>query len=291
MYYGAIDIGSNAVRLLIAKVWPTADGHSVEHIHYERLPIRLGEDVFENGIISAEKKVLLAAALGSFKKEMDTHEIIAYRAVATSAMRDASNQKEILDYLFNETGILIEIIDGATEAAVVARAIKSVIANSKQSFAVIDVGGGSTEISFHSNSISCYQSFEIGSIRHFKGKILTQTWKDIQQWVTDNQLGNDSYQVYATGGNIKKVRDVLHKNGKEILVEEMQKLRSMLAPMTIQERIEHFEFKQNTAEVIVAAMDIYLFILKAMNAKTVGVPEVRLSDGVVLWLNEKDKLH
>ncbi len=291
MYYGAIDIGSNAVRLLIAKVCPTTDGQSLDRIHYERLPIRLGEDVFENGVISAEKKNRLADALGSFKKEMDTHEIIAYRAVATSAMRDASNQKEILDHLYNETGILVEIIDGSTEAALVARAIQSTLPCDTKSFAVIDVGGGSTEIGFHANNGSSFQSFEIGSIRHFKGKTAAQTWQDIQQWIMNNQKESHSYEVFATGGNIKKVRDVLNKNGRDISVEAMESFHATIAPMTIEERIERFEFRHNTAEVIVAAMDIYLFVLKAMNAKTVGVPEVRLSDGVVLRLNEPDKRH
>ncbi len=291
MQFGAIDIGSNAVRLLLAKVTGTAESISLEHVHYERLPIRLGEDVFETGNISNEKLALLMDALHSFKATIDAHNVTFFKAVATSAMRDAQNQKAILEAIVNETGIAIEIIDGAMEAELVAKAIQAVVPTDIQHTVIIDVGGGSTEISFNANGTSCFKSFAIGSIRHFKGKTEKQTWQDIQNWIASNLKENIYYQVFATGGNIKKVRDVLNKNGKEIRVEQIEALHATLAPMTIEERIERYDFKPNTAEVIVSAMDIYLFVLKALGATSVGVPEVRLSDGVISQLYEEKKQH
>lgn len=283
MKYGAIDIGTNAARLLVGEV-TTENGHSfVKKISYTRIPLRLGEEVFEDGKISNKKAIDFVKTIKAFRLISEIFEVRELRACATSAMREASNGLEIKELIKKETNVDIEIISGNEEADLIFGTFFLLDFDKNIAFIVIDVGGGSTEVSvFEKGERVASKSFEIGTIRLLKGKVNENIWKDIHSWIANHVDLETVHQIFATGGNINKVHKMLGAQHMEtISVRKMKELREEINALTIDQRVEKFQLKPDRADVIVPAMDIYLYIMKELKCKNIIVPKIGLSDGMI----------
>jgi exopolyphosphatase/guanosine-5'-triphosphate,3'-diphosphate pyrophosphatase len=281
--YGAIDIGTNAARLLVGEV-TTENGHSfVKKISYTRVPLRLGEEVFEDGKISDKKANDFVKTIKAFRLISEIFEVKELRACATSAMREASNGIEIQQLIKKETNVDIEIISGNEEADLIFGTFFLLDFDKNISFIVIDVGGGSTEVSvFEKGERVAAKSFQVGTLRILKGKIEDSIWKDIHSWISSHVDLNTAHQIFATGGNINKVHKMLGAQHMEtISVRKMKELREEINELTIDQRVEKFQLKPDRADVIVPALDIYLYIMKELKCKNIIVPKIGLSDGMI----------
>ena len=283
MKYGAIDIGTNAARLLVGEV-TTENGHSfVKKISYTRVPLRLGEEVFEDGKISDKKALDFVKTIKAFRLISEIFEVKELRACATSAMREASNGLEIQALIKKETNVEVEIISGNEEADLIFGTFFLLDFDKNISFIVIDVGGGSTEISvFEKGERVASKSFQVGTLRILKGKVQETIWKEIHTWVGEHVDLKTVHQIFATGGNINKVHKMLGAQHMEtISVNKMKNLRDEIDALTIDQRVEKFQLKPDRADVIVPAMDIYLYIMKELKCKNIIVPKIGLSDGMI----------
>jgi len=287
--YGAIDIGTNAARLLVGEV-TTENGHSfVKKISYTRIPLRLGEEVFEDGKISNKKAIDFVKTIKAFRLISEIFEVSELRACATSAMREASNGLEIKELIKKETNVDIEIISGNEEADLIFGTFFLLDFDKNISFIVIDVGGGSTEVSvFEKGERVAAKSFEIGTIRLLKAKVNENIWKDIHSWIANHVDLETVHQIFATGGNINKVHKMLGAQHMEtISVRKMKELREEINELTVDQRVERFQLKPDRADVIVPAMDIYLYIMKELKCKNIIVPKIGLSDGMIYDMHLK----
>lgn len=289
MKYAAIDIGTNAVRLLIGQVMEQ-NGHTyVQKISYTRVPLRLGFEVFTSGKISPEKAIQFSNTIKAFKLIAEVYGVKELRACATSAMREASNGNEVQEKIKNETGVSIEIIDGEEEAAIIFSTFSILVPDKAMSYIVIDVGGGSTEISvFQSGLKTASKSFAVGTIRLLKQKVDQQVWKDMKKWLTKKIPNPELFSVFGTGGNINKLHKLLHKQFMEpILSSELKSIHQQLMSLSVKERIEKFLLKPDRADVILPACEIYSFVVEHLNAKEVIVPKIGLSDGMIYTMHLK----
>lgn len=289
MKFGAIDIGTNAARLLVGEV-TTENGHSfVKKISYTRIPLRLGEDVFEDGKISERKAQNFVKTIQSFRLISEIFEVQSLRACATSAMREAKNGKEIQQRIEKETGVRIDIISGNEEADLIFGTFFLMDFDKTIPFVVIDVGGGSTEVSvFENGERVAAKSFEVGTLRILKGKVKETIWKEIHDWIAKHVDIKTVHQIFATGGNINKVHKMLGAQHMEsITTKKMKLLRDEIAELTIPQRVEHYQLKPDRADVIVPAMDIYLYIMKELKCKHLIVPKIGLSDGMIYDMHLK----
>lgn len=283
MRYGAIDIGTNAARLLVGEV-TTENGHSfVKKISYTRIPLRLGEEVFEDGKISSKKADDFIKTIKAFRLISEIFNVEELRACATSAMREASNGKEIRKQIEKETGVKIEIISGNEEADLIFGTFFLMDFDKTIPFIVIDVGGGSTEVSvFENGERVASRSFEIGTIRLLKKKVNEMIWKEIHNWLELHVDLKTVHQIFATGGNINKVHKMLGAQHMEaISTKKMKTLRDQFAELSVAQRVEKYQLKPDRADVIVPAMDIYLYIMKELKCKNLIVPKIGLSDGMI----------
>ncbi|MES2587844.1 MAG: exopolyphosphatase [Bacteroidota bacterium] len=290
MKFGAIDIGTNAARLLVGEVTKEGDHSFVKKISYTRIPLRLGEDVFDKGHISDKKLSDFVKTIEAFKLISEIFDVKELRACATSAMREASNKKHVLEKIEDKTGVEIEIISGDEEARLIFGTFFLQDFDKTASFLVIDVGGGSTEISvFEGGKKVAAKSFELGTIRLLKEKTDKKIWKELNTWIEENVDLATIHQVYATGGNINKVHKILGaQQNEQISLRKMTKLREELAALSLEERIDKFQLKPDRADVIIPAIDIFTFILKKIKTKDFFVPKIGLSDGMIydLYLKE-----
>ena len=290
MKYGAIDIGTNAARLLIGEVKKEAGYSYVKKLSYTRIPLRLGEEVFENGIISPKKAEKFIKTIESFRLIAEVFEVKKLRACATSAMREAKNGFEVRDLIKEKTGVEIEIISGDEEAELIFGTFMLLDFEKSKPFIVVDVGGGSTEVSvFEKGERIAAKSFEIGTIRLLKKKVKDSIWKDIHDWIIEYVDLTCPHNIFATGGNINKVQKLIGGNSMQpIALKKIQKLRININDLSIEERINKFQLKEDRADVIVPAMDIYIYILKELGADSVIIPKIGLSDGMIydLYLND-----
>ncbi len=291
MKYGAIDIGTNAARLLVGEVTQEGGYSYVKKISYTRIPLRLGEEVFENGIISPKKTEKFIKTIESFRLISDVFEVKKLRACATSAMREAKNGLEVRDLIKEKTGVEIEIISGSEEADLIFGTFLLLDFDKVTPFIVIDVGGGSTEISvFEKGERIASKSFEIGTIRLLKKKVKDTIWKDIHDWIIQYVDLTCPHNIFATGGNINKVQKIIGGNSMQpIGIKKIQKLRNNINNLSLEERINKFQLKEDRADVIVPAMDIYIYILKELGADSVIIPKIGLSDGMIYDLFLMDK--
>jgi len=291
MKYAAIDIGTNAARLLIGEVC-TENGFSfVKKISYTRVPLRLGEEVFEDGVISDEKAIKFIKTIEAFKLIAEVYDVNDIRACATSAMREAKNGKAIQQKIKKQTGVEIEIISGDEEADLIFGTFFLLDFDKNGSFIVIDVGGGSTEVSvFENGERIASKSFEIGTIRLLKKKVKPGIWKDIHNWIAKHVDLESIHNIFATGGNITKVHKIFGaKHMEAISIKKIKELRNQLDILSLEERVSSFQLKSDRADVIVPAMDIYIYIMEELNCSQMVVPKIGLSDGMIydLYLKEK----
>jgi exopolyphosphatase/guanosine-5'-triphosphate,3'-diphosphate pyrophosphatase len=291
MKFGAIDIGTNAARLLVGEVTTEGDHSFVKKISYTRIPLRLGEEVFENGFISESKLINFTKCIQSFKLIAEIFDVKEIRACATSAMREASNRDNVLKVIKEKTGLEIEIISGDEEARLIFGTFFLLDLDKQSSFVVIDVGGGSTEISvFEGGKKVASKSFELGTLRLLKGKVDKKIWKIMDIWLDENVDLETIHQIYATGGNINKVHKLLGAQQSDFIsVRKMNKLHEDLSKLSLEERIDRFQLKPDRADVIIPAIDIYSFILKKLKANKFYVPKIGLSDGMIYDLHLRSK--
>jgi exopolyphosphatase/guanosine-5'-triphosphate,3'-diphosphate pyrophosphatase len=283
MKFGAIDIGTNAARLLVGEIEKEA-GHSfVKKLSYTRVPLRLGEEVFEDGKISKKKAEDFVKTIQAFKLISEIFEVKKLRAVATSAMREAINADKVIEKIKEETGIEIEVISGDTEAELIFGTFFLLDFDKSHPFIVIDVGGGSTEISvFESGERIASKSFQIGTIRILKEKVTSQIWSEIHDWIALHVDLKAPHKIFGTGGNINKAHKILGAGHMEsIQVAKIKQLRDDLSKLSIAGRIDQFQLKPDRADVLVPALDIYLYILQELNCSELIVPKIGLTDGMI----------
>lgn len=281
--FAAIDIGSNAVRLLIGEI-ATENGHRfVNKISYTRIPLRLGEEVFVTGVISDKKREDFIKAMKAFSLIAEIFKVKALRACATSAMRDAGNGQQIIDAVYTATGVQIEIISGDEEARLIFGTFALLDISKNKPYLVIDVGGGSTEITvFEHGKRVAAKSFDIGTVRILKEKVVDEDWDDLANWIAAH-VENNPHTIYATGGNINKVHKLVGVKEKAPLkLAAINELFEALAPLTIGQRMDQFGLKPDRADVIVPALEIFRFCMMKMNCKELIVPKIGLSDGMVV---------
>jgi exopolyphosphatase/guanosine-5'-triphosphate,3'-diphosphate pyrophosphatase len=285
MRLAAIDIGSNAARLLIQDITTYKDG-SLDYtkVNLLRVPLRLGFDVFESGIISEHKTKELIETLKAYRHLMKVYDVKSYRACATSAMRDAKNGKEIVDRVQKEIGLNIEIITGSQEAEILYETHLAEKLDNKSNYLYIDVGGGSTELTLYSNNkISFKQSFNIGTIRLLKDKVDTAIWDEmkaaLKKYCKSNTL------AIGSGGNINKVFSISkRKNGKPLSLDILKEYYKEMNALTVEERIHKYGFKEDRADVIVPALSIYTTVMRWANISEIYVPQIGLADGIIKLL-------
>ncbi|MBL7924277.1 MAG: exopolyphosphatase [Bacteroidia bacterium] len=291
MRFASIDIGSNAVRLLLCNVYEEGPEPVFKKAELVRMPIRLGEDAFRFGRISEEKKDKLAKTMKAFSLLIDVFGAIDYRACATAAMREAGNSQEVLRYVKQQSGIEIEIIDGKTEAQIIYSNHIAEHLEHDQSYLYIDVGGGSTELTlFTEGHIAASQSFNIGTIRLLHDQVSKETWNNFKDWIREKAEGHHPLTAIGSGGNINKVFKMAdRKENKPLLISKIQETYYFLKEFTVEERITILGLNPDRADVIVPAVKIFLTAMKTAGIEKIIVPQIGLSDGIVHLLYEKHK--
>ena len=288
--YAAIDIGSNAVRLLIADITKTEEGFGFKKNTLIRVPLRLGDDAFLDHRISKRKTEDLLKTMSAFKNLMDVYQVSKYLACATSAMREAENGGEIIKQVKEVCDLKLEIIHGQREANIIyANHIEETLDN-KKSYLYIDVGGGSTELSVFVNRIPlASKSFDIGTIRILDNQDREETWEEMKLWVKENTKSLKNLAAIGTGGNINKLyRMSDEKEGMPMSFLKLKTLYNNLNGHSLKERIQVFGLNPDRADVIIPACEIYITLLKWTGIKQIYVPKVGLADGIINLLIEEN---
>ena len=290
MRYAAIDVGSNAVRLLIVDIMENENKVSYKKNTFIRVPLRLGDDAFLEKNISTRKQTDLLKAMSAFKNLMDVYKVEEYMACATSAMREARNGSEIVDRIRNEAGIELEIVQGQREANIIyANGIGDSL-DRKKNYLYIDVGGGSTELSiFSDGKPQASRSFDIGTIRILDNQDKDETWKDLKEWIKDNCKDFKNMSGIGTGGNINKLFRMSEvKDDLPMTITKLNSLYTYLSSFSLKERINVLNLKNDRADVIIPACEIYLSVMKWAGVTKIYVPKVGMADGIIQILIQKN---
>lgn len=285
--YAAIDIGSNAVRLLIKQLESDTRPMFSKSLLL-RVPLRLGFDVFAQGKISPKKEKDMVRLMKCYKQLMKIYGVDDYRACATSAMRDAENGQSIIRNVFKETGIKIEIIDGQEEAKMVYSNHIETMKGRRGNFMFVDVGGGSTEINLLSDGgLICSRSYNIGTVRSLNGAVAESEWDRLRKDMADLALSYPGIQIIGSGGNINKYyRLVSRRDNRQnrMSVEALREIFQKLNALTVEQRMEEYGLKPDRADVIIPAGQIFLTIADITGATYIYVPVIGLADGIIDWL-------
>jgi exopolyphosphatase / guanosine-5'-triphosphate,3'-diphosphate pyrophosphatase len=289
MKLAAIDIGSNAARLLINDVVVYNGQASFDKVNLIRIPLRLGFDVFETGRISALKADMFITTMKAFAYLIKAYEVTAVKACATSAMRDAANGQALIQQVKKEAGIDIELISGDQEAAYIFKSSFTSSLDKSLNYLYIDVGGGSTEITYFENGKPVYQrSVNIGTIRILKGMVTEDDWEALKVNIKKNIKSNVPVIAVGSGGNINKVFSLSKKKeGKSLTLELLKDYYKELSSFSVEERIHLYNLKEDRADVIVPALQIYINIMKWADIEQIYVPKIGLADGLIASLYEK----
>ncbi|MCD8179195.1 MAG: hypothetical protein LUE98_18040 [Tannerellaceae bacterium] len=282
--YAAIDIGSNAIRLLINNVDRSLKYPDFKKAAYIRVPIRLGEDVFIQGMISEAKKTLLLEAMSGFRHMMNAYQVKEYKACATSAMRDAVNGMEIVKSIRKTNGIDISIISGREEADMIYEAGGlDTMMDKNRNYLYVDVGGGSTEIVVYGDRRKITaSSFQLGTVRLLTGKVTDEEMTKFKTWLQDIYARYAPLSIIASGGNINKVHKLLGKGeGEHLNYPETKVLYDTLKKMTYEERITNYKLNTYRADVIIPALKIFLTVSKICKTNEIHVPKLGLVDGII----------
>ena len=289
MRYAAIDIGSNAIRLLIKDIDESnADDLQPERIAYYRVPLRLGGDVFERGKLSKAKTKSLVKVMVAFRNLIDVQEVAACRAVATSALRSARNRDEVIEAVLSKTGIEIVCLSGEEEAGLIFQNFDDAGRKFNRDLLCIDVGGGSTELSIvRENERIALKSFKLGTVRMLKGTTPEGEWMRIQEFLRQHR-GDKPWLAIGTGGNINRYHRIARlEKDANLPASAILSIKEQLEQVPLSERSAMFGLKRNRADVIVPAGEIYLKILEMADADFIWVPKVGLADGVILSMWRK----
>ncbi|WP_299100574.1 exopolyphosphatase [uncultured Winogradskyella sp.] len=282
--YAAIDIGSNAVRLLISNIIEQDDEPVIfKKNSLVRVPIRLGADVFLNGEISEYNQERMLDTMLAFSLIIKSHGVKRYKACATSAMREAKNSGPLTQKIAETCGINIEIIDGEEEAAIIAATDLQSFINPNKTYLYVDVGGGSTEFSIiHNGDKKQSRSFKIGTVRLLNDIVKNETWQDLEKWIKENTKKYEKIELIGSGGNINKIFKISGKDaGKPLTYFYLTSYYKMLQNYSYEERITKLNLNQDRADVIIPATRIYLSAMKWSGAKDIYVPKIGLSDGII----------
>ena len=282
--YAAIDIGSNAVRLLISNIIEE-DGKTVQFKKNSlvRVPIRLGADVFVKNKISKPNIERILDTMLAFKLLMKSHKVVKYKACATSAMRESENGKKVVNLVLKHAKLSIDIIDGEEEAAIIAATDLNKYIDSNKTYLYVDVGGGSTEFTVidKGNKVAS-KSFKIGTVRLLNDIVKKDTWQKLQSWIEKYTRDFHKIEVIGSGGNINKIFKISGKSvGKPLSYFYMTSYYNMLQTYSYEERITQLSLNQDRADVIIPAMRIYLSAMKWSGAKNIYVPKIGLADGII----------
>ncbi|MBC8045200.1 MAG: exopolyphosphatase [Fimbriimonadaceae bacterium] len=291
MKFAAIDIGSNAIRLLFVNVFETKTGPVYHKDELIRVPVRLGEEAFNNGKFSDEKIDHVVKTLIAFKNLIDVHHVLAYKACATSAMRDAKNSDIILQRVKQEAGIEIEIISGDAESKFILQypLLQSGL-DPSENYLYIDVGGGSTELAFfgkgklHSN-----KSFNIGTLRLLNDQVTEDEWREVVKWLHENKPVKTNIDALGVGGSINKVIKMYGKGKNFLSASSLRRVLSYIDGLSMTQRVRDLGLKPDRADVIVPALRIYINVMKWTGIDKIHVPKQGLSDGIITELYKEYK--
>lgn len=290
MRLAAIDIGSNAARLLISEVIPGPQ-NVPEFIKTAlvRVPLRLGFDVFDKGEISPGKVEKIIKTIKSYKLLLDVYEVKHLKACATSAMRDAANAADILKKVKAETGIDIQIISGDQEASFIYENHVAENMTTDESYLYIDVGGGSTELTFFSDSKLVFKkSFNIGTIRLLKNQVEESSWDEMKEFIRTKTKGHHHVTAIGSGGNINKIFSISkRKEGKPLSLELLRDYYKEFSNLSLSQRISLHKLREDRADVIVPALLIYINVMRWADAQEIFVPKIGLADGLIHTLYEE----
>jgi len=282
--YAAIDIGSNAVRLLINTIIETENQPpQFKKTSLVRVPIRLGEDVFVEGNISMENAKRMKETLKAFTLLMQAHKVDKYKACATSAMREASNNKLITSEIEQETGIEVDIIEGEEEAAIIAKTDLRNLIHSERTYLYVDVGGGSTEFTLfsHGKTITS-KSFPLGTVRILNNMIQSKVWKEAEAWVEKKTSKYKTVRMIGSGGNINHIfKQSERKRGKPLTFTFLNSYFQKLKELSYEERVIDLEMNLDRADVIIPAAEIFISAMQWSGARKIYVPKIGLADGII----------
>jgi len=283
----AIDIGSNAARLLIADLSNDVAGKlQFNKLNLVRVPLRLGFDVFEKGEISKEKRGMILQTMKAYSHLINAYGVTNIIACATSAMRDARNSQDIIRKIKMETGLDIEIISGEFEASLIYENHVAEQMDTDHSYLYIDVGGGSTELTFFAEGKLIFkESFNIGTIRILKEMVDDSKWNEIKEYIKQKTKGYKKIVAIGTGGNINKVFSISKKkDGKPLTIDLLKDYYKEISSFSLEDRINVYKLREDRADVIVPALQIYINVMRWADADEIYVPKIGLADGLIQHL-------
>ena len=288
--FAAIDIGSNAIRLLISNVY-VQDNNSIDFTKNSlvRVPVRLGQDAFTKGLITKKNISKLINTISAFKLLMKIHKVDKYLAYATSAIRNCSNAKEIIKKVFRDTGVEIKIISGTKEAKLITE--NKIFKNKTDTFCFIDVGGGSTELTILMKSkIIKSKSFKIGGVRLINNLVSKKTWTDFDNWIKNNLTNKKNIRLIGFGGNINKIYKIAGTRiGKPLSTKKLNSIIRKLEKMSDKDKLLNYRLNPDKLDIIVPASKVYKFLIDKLNLSQIEVPKIGLSDGMISELINKSK--
>ena len=289
MRYAAIDIGSNAVRLLIADIIENNGSISFKKNTLIRVPLRLGDDAFLNQHISDKKATDLIKSMQAFRNLMDVYKVQEYLAFATSAMREAKNGDDVVARVKEEARIDLEIIAGQKEAKIIYASHAEQNIDKTKNYLYIDVGGGSTELSlFSEGDLFASRSFNIGTIRMLDNQDKEETWNEMHDFIRENTKAFKGLSGIGTGGNINKLYKLSEeKNNAPLTFNKLKTLYNYLNSFSLKDRINVLGLNQDRADVIIPASEIYITVMKWAGIKNIYVPTVGMVDGIIQTLIDK----
>jgi exopolyphosphatase/guanosine-5'-triphosphate,3'-diphosphate pyrophosphatase len=288
--YAAIDIGSNAVRLLIADIMQNNKTISFKKNTLIRVPLRLGDDAFLDKLISPNKTQELIKTMIAFRNLIDVYKVTDYLACATSAMREAKNGSSIVARIKAEAGLELEIVEGQREANIIYASHIEQSLDRKKNYLYIDVGGGSTELSvFGNGELIASRSFNLGGIRILDNQDKDETWTEMKEWIKSMAQTYKNLSGIGTGGNINKLFKMAEgKDGAPITFTKLRELYSYLNSFSLKDRINVLGLNQDRADVIIPACEIYLTVMKWGGVKQIFVPRVGMVDGLIQLMIDKN---
>lgn len=290
MRYAAIDIGSNAVRLLIADITENNSSVSFKKNTLVRVPLRLGDDAFLDHTLSDKKSADLLKTMSAFRNLMDVYKVVDYQAYATSAMREAKNGEEIAQRIKTDTNIDLEIVSGQKEAQIIYSSHIEQLIDKGKNYLYIDVGGGSTELSlFSAGELWASKSFNIGTIRMLDNQDTDESWNEMKEFIKESTRPFKLISGIGTGGNINKLYKLAEeKDNAPLTYAKLKTLYNYLSSFSLKDRINVLGLNQDRADVIIPACEIYMTVLKCANIKNMYVPTVGLVDGIIQTLIDKN---
>ena len=289
LHFAAVDIGSNAIRLLLCNVYEDGYEPVFKKAELIRFPLRLGEDAFLKGYITEETILKLINVMKAFKSLIDAYDVIAFRVCATSAMREAANRKEVIERVKKEAGIIIEVIEGRLEAEIIYSNHIAEHLETDHSYLYIDVGGGSTELTiFSKGKLASSGSYNIGTIRMLHDKISKEQWRDFKDQVKKLVENKQPIVAIGSGGNINKIFKLANRKENQFLLYiKFRECYDYVSSFTLDQRIRDLKLNPDRADVIIPAFRIFNAIMKSAQIEKIMVPQVGLSDGIIHLLYEE----